>query len=221
MDKNLTPQINEITSTIKDYVQKYSLIPILEIAFINDNFIFDKDGVPNEDQKLASYIGDLFLTFQQPTDEQAKEFFELCLELHKLCMMKDLLTDMNPEIGINPLAMFQYTERSFYTQIYVLIFNDIMNPKFIEYFNAKCGFPIQDVFLFNILYKGFVYDKYQNKNEGLLEFSIEELYAYFKKGFPQNNDYTAIRLKSFVEYFLLLESNNYDCIPRADNPVLR
>lgn len=227
LDKNLTPQINEITSKIKDYVQKYSLIPILEIAFINDNFIFDKEGVPNEDQKLASYIGDLFLTFQQnksfqqPTDEQAKEFFELCLELHKLCMMKDMLMDMNPEIGINPLAMFQYTERSFYTQIYCQIFDDIMDLRFIEYFNAKCGFPIQDVFLFNLLYKGFVYDKYQNKNEGLLKFSIEELYAYFKNFFPHDNDYTAIRLKSFVEYFLLSESNNFDCIPRADNPVLR
>ena len=53
--------IHKSIEIIKTYINNYSLIPVLEKAFINDNFIYKKeDGTTNEDCKLGLYIGDLF-----------------------------------------------------------------------------------------------------------------------------------------------------------------
>ena len=52
------------------------MTPVLERAFINDNYIY-KNGnrVPNDDALISDYIADLFLSFQKDKslDKPAEE----------------------------------------------------------------------------------------------------------------------------------------------------
>ena len=57
--------ITDSVTKLKQYLLKYSLLPVLEKAFINDNFIYKKEnGAQNEDFLLSDYITDLYLSFQ-------------------------------------------------------------------------------------------------------------------------------------------------------------
>ena len=58
--------INDGVIKLKQYIHRYSLLPVLEKAFINDNFVYKKEnGIQNEDFLLSDYITDLFLSFQK------------------------------------------------------------------------------------------------------------------------------------------------------------
>lgn len=144
LKKTIEPQIQECVSKIKDYISNYSLLPVLEKAFINDNFIYEKpDGTVNDDCKLTLYVGDLFLTYQKnknlpmPTEEQVEMVFNSLIELLDLSMTKEMF-DGNTDIdSINYKVLFKYTERSFYVSVMLEICKNILDEKWLLHFSRK------------------------------------------------------------------------------------
>ena len=127
----INSHIKQSVGIIKEFISKYSLIPVLEKAFINDNFIYEKpDGSTNEDYKLSLYIGDLFLSYQngkeleKPTSEQVESVFNTFLELVQDTMFNDIMENNTSPFEIDFKVLFKYTERSFFIPIMNILFRN-------------------------------------------------------------------------------------------------
>ena len=95
VSKKLDADIDEL----KNYINTYSLLPVLEKAFINDNFIYEKQkGVPNEDFLISDYIADLYLSFQinretkEPLQDDVNRIFEVCMDIVSSSMTIEILS---------------------------------------------------------------------------------------------------------------------------------
>ncbi len=219
----IEPKINKTIEQLKDFINQYSLLPVLGKTYINDNFIYVKDdGATNEDCKLSLYIGDLFLTYQKdknlkiPTTEQTETIFNLLLELVRFSMAKDMMENRTDISSIDYKTLFKYTERSFYIQVMVDICQNVIDEKWLQYFHNETGFYLQDIFTFNFVYKSILYDRYEKNTDNLFSFSVEELLCEFKK---LDNSITAERLNSFINYFTCKESNNSNYLLSVNNPL--
>lgn len=217
-------QIQKSIEIIKTYINNYSLIPVLEKAFINDNFIYKKeDGTTNEDCKLCLYIGDLFLTYQKektlqlPNNEQVETVFNCFLELVQLSMTKEMIMNNSDLSSIDYKVQFKYTERSFYINIMSEIINHVIDEKWFSLFYSKTGFYLKDIFTFNFIYKGLLYDRFKQEKTSLFSLTFEELFSEFKN---LDNSITETRLHTFIEYFSCKESSNTDYLPSVDNPLI-
>lgn len=219
----IEPKINKCIEQLKDFINHFSLLPVLEKTYINDNFIYVKDnGATNEDCKLSLYVGDLFLTYQKdknlkiPTTEQTETIFNLLLELVRFSMAKDMMENRTDISSIDYKTLFKYTERSFYIQVMVDICQNVLDEKWLQYFYNETGFYLQDVFTFNFVYKSILYDRYEKNNCSLFSFSVEELLCEFKK---LDNSISKERLNSFINYFTCKDSNNSDYLISVNNPL--
>lgn len=112
--------IKEDVTKLEQYIHNYSLIPVLEKAFINDNFIYKKEnGAQNEDFLLSDYITDLYLSFQKdktleiPSEEIVNSIFETCMEIVRSSMAVAMFSSTETDKFINHNVLFQYTERTF------------------------------------------------------------------------------------------------------------
>ena len=113
VSKNLDADIDEL----KNYINTYSLLPVLEKAFINDNFIYEKQkGVPNEDFLISDYIADLYLSFQinretkEPLQDDVNRIFEICMDIISSSMTIEILSFTEFGKFTNPNVLFKYTE---------------------------------------------------------------------------------------------------------------
>ncbi len=217
-------QMQKFIETIKSYINSYSLIPVLEKAFINDNFIYKKDdGSANEDCKLCLYIGDLYLTYQKdkelelPTKEQVEEIFNCFLELVQLSMTEEILINDTSLASIDYKVQFKYTERSFYINIMSEIINNVVDEKWLLLFYSKTGFHLKDLFTFNFVYKGLLYDRFQKAESTLFSITLEELFLAIKE---LDNSISKARLRAFVDYFSCKESSNFDYLPSVNSSLI-
>ena len=220
----INSHIKQSVGIIKEFISKYSLIPVLEKAFINDNFIYEKpDGSTNEDYKLSLYIGDLFLSYQngkeleKPTSEQVESVFNTFLELVQDTMFNDIMENNTSPFEIDFKVLFKYTERSFFIPIMNKICESIIDSKFLQVFYLETGFQLYDTFTFNYVYKNLLFDRYEEKVDSLFLLSFEELFNCFYSIDPS---ITKERLSAFINYFTCAESNNSDFLPSASNPLI-
>lgn len=216
--------IHKSIEIIKTYINNYSLFPVLEKAFINDNFIYKKeDGTTNEDCKLSLYIGDLFLTYQKekslklPSNKQVENIFNCFLELVQLSMTKEMIMNNSDLSSIDYKVQFKYTERSFYINIMEEIINQVIDEKWLSFFFSKTGFYLKDIFTFNFIYKGLLYDRFKQKKDSLFSLTFEELFSEFK---TLDNSITETRFRTFIDYFSCKESSNTEYLPSVDNPLI-
>lgn len=220
--------LNDNIIKLKNYISKYSLLPVLERAFINDNYIY-KNGnrVPNDDALISDYIADLFLSFQKdksldkPTEEIVNSIFDICMDIVGSSMLKEMLSSGEPEKFTNHNVLFQYTERTFYIPIMENILNNILEKKFLNIFYERTGFYLIDINLFRIAITSYIYDKYVKHLNGsnILFFTKEDLFAYISE--RSRIKFTMDRFESLLDYFEIKESDNTDYLPRANNPVSR
>lgn len=145
--------INDNVTKLKQYIPKYSLLPVLEKAFINDNFIYKKDnGVQNEDFLLSDYITDLYLSFQKdktleiPSEEIVNSIFETCMEIVRSSMAVAMFSSTETDKFINHNVLFQYTERTFFIPIQQQILKNILDKKFLDIFFERTGFYPDDIY---------------------------------------------------------------------------
>jgi len=216
-------QINKCIEQLKEYIQQYSLLPVLEKSFINDNFLYEKeDGSVNDDCKLSLYIGDLFLTYQKnqnlelPTTEQIENIFNLLLELVRLSMTKEMLENKTDVSTVDFKTLFKYTERSFYIPIMTEICQDLIKEKWQQCFFSITSFCLQDIFTFNFVYKSLLYERFEQNVEKLFAFSFEDLFLRFKE---VDNSITEERLQNFINYFTCNESKNFAFLLSENNPL--
>ena len=220
--------LNDNIIKLKNYISKYSLLPVLERAFINDNYIY-KNGnrVPNDDALISDYIADLFLSFQKdksldkPAEEIVNSIFDICMDIVGSSMLKEMLSSGEPEKFTNHNVLFQYTERTFYIPIMENILNNILEKKFLNIFYERTGFHLIDINLFRIAITSLIYDKYVKhlNTSNILFFTKEDLFAYISE--RSRIKFTMDRFESLLDYFEIKESDNTDYLPRANNPVSR
>ena len=210
--------INDSVIKLKKYVSKYSLFPVLEKAFINDNFIYKKEnGVQNEDFLLSDYITDLYLSFQKdktlkiPSEEIANTIFETCMEIVRSSMAVAMFSSTETDKFINHNVLFQYTERTFFIPIQQQILKNIIDKKFLDIFFERTGFYLGLI--------SFIHNKYEkcSTEQNILFFTKEELFAYISE--RSRIEFTMDRFEKLLDYFELKESNNTNFLPRPDNPV--
>ena len=153
--KLFSQRLNDGVIKLKEYVLKYSLLPVLEKAFINDNFIYKKDnGAQNEDFLLSDYITDLFLSFQKdkvlekPSEEIINSIFETCMEIVRSSMAIKMFSSNGIDKFINHNVLFQYTERTFFIPVLQQILKNILDKKFLDIFFERTGFYLEDIYLF-------------------------------------------------------------------------
>lgn len=218
-------QIRDFIGKIRLYINKYSLIPVIEKAFINDNFIYKKDdGTTNEDCKLCLYVGDLYLTYQkdkilpEPSQEQAEDIYNCFFKLVKLSMLRETLINNSSQSSIDYKVQFKYTERSFYIDIMAEIINNVIDEKWLLLFFTKTGFYLKDIFTFNFVYKGLLYDRFKQATPSLLSLTFEEIFMAFKE---LDNSITETRLRAFIDYFSCKESSNDSFLPSVENPLIQ
>lgn len=203
-------------------------MPVLEKAFINDNYIYKKgNGVPNEDALISDYIADLFLSFQKhkildkPSKENVNCIFDICMDIVGSSMLKEMLSSGEPEKFTNHNVLFQYTERTFYIPIMENILNNILEKKILNIFYERTGFHLIDINLFRIAITSLIYDKYVKhlNTSNILFFTKEDLFAYISE--RSRIKFIMDRFESLLDYFEIKESDNTDYLPRANNPVSR
>lgn len=218
--------INDSVIKLKLYVSKYSLFPVLEKAFINDNFIYKKEnGVQNEDFLLSDYITDLYLSFQKdktleiPSEEIVNSIFETCMEIVRSSMAVAMFSSNEIDKFINHNILFQYTERTFFIPIQQQILKNILDKKFLDIFFERTGFYLDDIYLFYLGLISFIHNKYEkcSTEQNILFFTKEELFAYISE--RSRIEFTMDRFEKLLDYFELKESNNTNFLPRPDNPV--
>ena len=161
--------INDGVIKLKQYIHRYSLLPVLEKAFINDNFIYKKEnGMQTEDFLLSDYITDLFLSFQkdkifeEPSEEIINSIFETCMEIVRSSMAMEMLSSNKTDKFINHNILFRYTERSIFIPILQQILKNILDKKFLDIFFERTGFYLDDIYLFYLGLISYIRDKYEN-----------------------------------------------------------
>ena len=218
--------IKEDVTKLEQYMHNYSLIPILEKAFINDNFIYKKkNGAQNEDFLLSDYITDLYLSFQKdktfeiPSEEIVNSIFETCMEIVRSSMAVAMLSSTETDKFINHNVLFQYTERTFFIPIQQQILKNIIDKKFLDIFFKRTGFYLDDIYLFYLGSISYIHNKYEKgpTEHNILFFAKEELFAYISE--RSRIEFTMDRFEKMLDYFELKESNNTTFLPRPDNPV--
>ena len=142
----------ELLDKLKEYVRIYDLIPVLVKAFENDNLTFYKArNVPNDDSLFSNYITDLYLSFQKgkelktPDEKIVDEIFDCCMKIYESCLIIEMTGDEVDEDIKNDVLMFKYTERSFYIDIFSIIFFNIVDKEYLSYFYAETGFYLQNI----------------------------------------------------------------------------
>jgi len=223
--KTVQDLTNNITK-LKKYISKYSLLPVLEKAFINDNFIYKKEnGAQNEDFLLSDYITDLYLSFQKdktlemPSEEVINSIFQTCMEIIRSSMAVEMFSSNETDKFVNHNVLFQYTERTFFIPILQQILKNILDKKFLDIFFERTGFYLDDIYLFYLGLISYIHIKYEKSSteQNILYFNKEELFAFISERALIN--FTMDRFEKLLEYFELKESNNTDFLPRPDNPV--
>lgn len=218
--------ITDSVTKLKQYLLKYSLLPVLEKAFINDNFIYKKEnGAQNEDFLLSDYITDLYLSFQKdktleiPSEEIVNSIFETCMEIVRSSMAVAMFSSTETDKFINHSVLFQYTERTFFIPIQQQILKNIIDKKFLDIFFKRTGFYLDDIYLFYLGSISYIHNKYEkcSTERNSLFFSKEELFAYICE--RSRIEFTMDRFEKLLDYFELKESNNTNFLPRPDNPV--
>lgn len=218
--------INDNVTKLEQYIHNYSLLPVLEKAFINDNFIYKKEnGVQNEDFLLSDYITDLYLSFQKdktleiPSEEIVNSIFETCMEIVRSSMAVAMFSSNEIDKFINHNVLFQYTERTFFIPIQQQILKNILDKKFLDIFFERTGFYLDDIYLFYLGLISFIHNKYEkcSTEQNILFFTKEELFAYISE--RSRIEFTMDRFEKLLDYFELKESNNTNFLPRPDNPV--
>lgn len=224
VSKKLDADIDEL----KNYINTYSLLPVLEKAFINDNFIYEKQkGVPNEDFLISDYIADLYLSFQinretkEPLQDDVNRIFEICMDIISSSMTIEILSFTEFGKFTNPNVLFKYTERTVFVPLIERIIYSILDKKYLDIFYDKTGFYLTDISFFRFALINFVYDKYEKQSsvKNILSFTKEELFSYIES--RSKIEFSADRLEKIINYFEILSSNNTDYLLRADNPVKR
>ena len=210
--------IKEDVTKLEQYIHNYSLIPVLEKAFINDNFIYKKEnGAQNEDFLLSDYITDLYLSFQKdktleiPSEEIVNSIFETCMEIVRSSMAVAMFSSTETDKFINHNVLFQYTERTFFIPSQQQILKNIIDKKFLDIFFERTGFYLGLI--------SFIHNKYEkcSTEQNILFFTKEELFAYISE--RSRIEFTMDRFEKLLDYFELKESNNTNFLPRPDNPV--
>lgn len=222
----MTQKIDNNLKQLKSYINDYSLLPVLEKAFINDNFIYEKrNGVPNEDFLISNYIADLFLSFQnnkelkEPSNEEVNSIFNVCMEIVSSQMTKEMLSSTEPKKFSNHNVLFKYTERTTFIPIIEYILNEILEPKYLDYFYKKTGFYLSDISFFRFALTNFIYDRYESLsyNDNILMFTKDDLFSYINEHCLVKYDLN--RLDKLIDYFEIRNSDNSDYLYRANNPI--
>lgn len=219
----------ELLDKLKEYVRIYDLIPVLVKAFENDNLTFYKArNVPNDDSLLANYIADLYLSFQKgkelkaPNKQIVDEIFDCCMKIYESRLFIEMTGDEIDEDIKDDVLMFKYTERSFYLDIFSVIFSNIVDKEYLSYFYAETGFYLQSIFIFRLAITCLIQDRLENnkKYDGyILAFSAEEIFNYINTNFHLSYHIDLSEIQSFIKYFYIDSSDNNNYLPRFNNPV--
>lgn len=211
------------------FIEKYTLLPVISKAFINDNLIFYKsNGTVNDDFLLSNYIADLYLSFQRhknlelPDVNTTNEIFDCCKEIYQICLILDMVgDDLNKEIK-DSVVMLKYTERSFYLPIFSKIFFDIVDNEYLDIFYEKTGFRIEYIVLFRNMLTFLIQDRVKEQtciNNCMLEFSAKDILHYVNKFYKNDNKIDLIKIENLINYFLLDTSNNNNYLPQINIPI--
>lgn len=219
----------ELLDKLKEYVRIYDLIPVLVKAFENDNLIFYKArNVPNEDSLLSNYIADLYLSFQKgkelktPDEKIVDEIFDCCMKIYELSLIIEMTGDEVDEDIKNDVLMFKYTERSFYIDIFSIIFFNIVDKEYLSYFYDKTEFCLQNIFIFRNAITCLIQDRFENNKKydgNVLAFSAEDILNYINMNFHLKNSIDISEIQSFIKYFYIDSSDNNNYLPRFNNTV--
>lgn len=226
---NQSKILKEKIDLLKSFIDKYIFLPVLSMAFINDNLIFYKsNGTVNDDFLLSNYIADLYLSFQRnkklelPDFKTTNEIFDCCREIYQTCFVLDMVgSEINEEIK-DSVVMFKYTERSFYLPIFSKIFFDIVDNEYLDIFYEKTGFRIEYIVPFRNMLTCLIQDRVKEQiciNNCMLEFSAKEILHYVNKFYKNDNKIDLIQIENLINYFHLDTSNNNNYLPRINIPI--
>lgn len=198
--------LKEKIDLLKSFIDKYSFLPVLSKAFINDNLIFYKsNGTVNDDFLLSNYIADLYLSFQRnkklelPDVKTTNEIFGCCREIYQTCLILDMLGEEIIEEIKDSVIMLKYTERSFYLPIFSKIFFDIVDNEYLDIFYEKAGFRIEYIVPFRNMLTCLIQDRVKDQtciNNCILEFSTKEILHYVNKFYKNDNKIDLIQYVS-------------------------
>jgi len=230
MKSHVDESFKKLLEQLKTDLSMYNFIPMLALAFYNDNFVFTKEnGVRNDDFLLSNYIADLYLSFQNstalpfPDEGTAKKIVKNINEIYSTCMLKDMLDSQGIESNAqNAKGMFKYTERSFFVPVFLMIYSVVTEKEYLDFFYEKSGFHLSNLQIFNSILKMMTLQRYERHfplNE-VLAFSIDDIMEVMKKEKPEFQ-ISVSEIQKLIDYFLLEKSNNRDCIPRYENPVTK
>ena len=226
--KRASKKLEEDIDRLKFYINNYSLLPVLEKAFINDNFIHEKQkGVQNDDFLMSDYIADLYLSFQtnrkmkDPSKDDVNNIFQVCMDIVGSLMVIEIFSSTDLGKFTSPNVLFKYTERSIFVPLIERIIYSILDKKYLDVFYNKTGFYLADISFFRLALLNYIYDKYEKKSsdENILFFTKEELFSYISE--QSRVDFSIDRLEKFINYFEISTSNNKDYLLHADNPIKR
>ena len=217
-------KLNNLLNELKSYIIQYDFLPVLAKAFINDNFIFTKsNGIKNDDYLLAGYIADLYYSFQKekklevPDENTINLIFDYCMNIYKSCFFLEMTGNEIDESIKSEVLMLKYTERSFYIPVFMNIFTNIIDEKYLLYFYEKTGFRLQDIFVFRATITLLIQDRYENKEKldgNFLAFSEEEILNYINTFFPNFKLIDIKQINNFIDFFRIVSPANTDYLPR-------
>ena len=113
--------------------------------------------------------------------------------------------------------MLKYTERSFYIPVFMNIFTNIIDEKYLLYFYEKTGFRLQDIFVFRAAITLLIQDRYENKERldgSFLAFSEEEILNYINTFYPNYKLIDIRQINNFIDFFRIDSPANTDYLPR-------
>ena len=142
--KRASKKLEEDIDRLKFYINNYSLLPVLEKAFINDNFIHEKQkGVQNDDFLMSDYIADLYLSFQtnrkmkDPSKDDVNNIFQVCMDIVGSLMVIEIFSSTDLGKFTSPNVVFKYTERSIFVPLIERIIYSILDKKYLDVFRSE------------------------------------------------------------------------------------
>lgn len=219
-------KLNNLLKKLKCYINQYDFLPVLSKAFINDNFVFTKpNGIRNDDYLLASYIADLYHSFQKgkkletPDENTINTIFNCCMNIYQSCFILEMTGNELDENIKSEVLMLKYTERSFYIPVFMNIFTNIIDEKYLSYFYEKTGFRLQDIFVFRSAITLLIQDIYESNNTqdgNFLAFSTEELLNIINTFFHSDNLIDISHINNFIKFFRIDSPVQTDYLPRIN-----
>lgn len=219
-------KFNNLLKELKSYINQYDFLPVLSKAFINDNFVFTKpNGIRNDDYLLAGYITELYYSFQKgkkletPDENTINTIFNCCMNIYQSCFILEMTGNELDENIKSEVLMLKYTERSFYIPVFMNIFTNIIDEKYLSYFYEKTGFRLQDIFVFRSAITLLIQDRYESNNTqdgNFLAFSAEELLNIINTFFHSDNLIDISHINNFIKFFRIDSPVQTDYLPRIN-----